>query len=231
VPFENLDIHLGKRIVLSETAILDKLLRQGRGGFCYELNYGFAYLLRQIGFSVDLLSARVFNGQSYGPEFDHMLLLVRHRDQAWIADVGFGECFRTPLTLDGAVVSENGVVYKIVLEADGQYVLLESKQDEHWKPQYQFRLTSHNLSDFDAMCAYQQNSPLSHFTQKSLCSIATNDGRLTISNGLFISTKPESRTESPIPSVDALRQQLQQQFGIVLSTDDTLEKLLPVRVP
>src|SRR5437764_12252268 len=59
VPFENLDIHLGRKILLDEESLWKKIVEQGRGGFCYELNGLFAWLLRALGFQVDLLSAGV----------------------------------------------------------------------------------------------------------------------------------------------------------------------------
>src|SRR4051794_41870306 len=78
VPFENLDIHLGRRIVLDEDALFDKIVRRRRGGFCYELNGLFALLLRQLGFDVTLLAAGVVRADGgFGPKFDHLTLLVR----------------------------------------------------------------------------------------------------------------------------------------------------------
>jgi N-hydroxyarylamine O-acetyltransferase len=79
VPFENLDIvPLGRPIQLSEQALWDKIVVRRRGGFCYELNGLFAWLLRQIGFDVTYLNARVFNREGrLGIDFDHLALLVR----------------------------------------------------------------------------------------------------------------------------------------------------------
>lgn len=76
VPFENLDVFFGKPIVLDVEAFYDKVVRQGRGGYCFELNGVFRWLLMQLGFSVAMLSARIFYNGSPGPEFDHMVLLV-----------------------------------------------------------------------------------------------------------------------------------------------------------
>jgi arylamine N-acetyltransferase len=94
VPFENLDIHLGRPIVLDLAALERKLVGERRGGFCYELNGTFAALLRQLGYEVWLLEARVrtSEGQGFGPPFDHLLLRVRCQDgpEEWLADVGFG---------------------------------------------------------------------------------------------------------------------------------------------
>jgi arylamine N-acetyltransferase len=100
VPFENLDISLGRKIICDESRFLHKIVNERRGGFCYEMNGAFAELLRALGFKVTLLSARVSGGDgSEGPEFDHLALRV-DLDQPWLADVGFGDSFVEPLLLE-----------------------------------------------------------------------------------------------------------------------------------
>jgi N-hydroxyarylamine O-acetyltransferase len=100
VPFENLDIAAGRKIVLDEEAILRKVIEQRRGGFCYELNGAFAALLQALEFRVTLLSARVSGDQGKeSPEFDHLTLRV-DLDEPWLVDVGFGESFLEPLRMD-----------------------------------------------------------------------------------------------------------------------------------
>src|SRR3954469_4622706 len=77
VPFENLDIHLGRAISLNQDALFNKIVTRRRGGFCYELNGLFALLLRGLGFEVTLLAAGVARADGgFGPEFDHMTLHV-----------------------------------------------------------------------------------------------------------------------------------------------------------
>ena len=100
VPFENLDIALGRKIVADEARVLDKVVRHRRGGFCYELNSAFAALLRALGFVVTLLSARAArpNGGE-GPEFDHLALRVA-LEQPWLADVGFGAAPSLPAEVE-----------------------------------------------------------------------------------------------------------------------------------
>src|SRR5207248_10925077 len=78
IPFANLDIHLDRPIILSEKAFYDKIIREHRGGFCYELNGLFATLLDELGFKVSMLSARVARkGGGFSPKFDHMTLHVQ----------------------------------------------------------------------------------------------------------------------------------------------------------
>lgn len=83
VPFENLDIQLGQPIQLTEQAMWEKIIVHRRGGFCYELNGLFAWLLKQIGYEVTYLNGRVYNDAGRrGREFDHLTLLVEIPDQS-----------------------------------------------------------------------------------------------------------------------------------------------------
>ncbi|HMM41549.1 MAG TPA: arylamine N-acetyltransferase, partial [Thermomicrobiales bacterium] len=180
VPFENLDIHRGVSITLDLPRIEDKIVRQRRGGFCYELNGLFAALLDQLGYVVTLLSARVSRGDSaFGPEFDHLLLRV-DLDEPWLADVGFGDSFRAPLRLATGLEQPDADRHYRVVAAGEDLFLEERRPGGGWKPQYAFTLTPHTLPDFAAMCVVQQTSPDSHFTQRRVCSIATPNGRITL---------------------------------------------------
>ncbi len=103
VPFENLDIGLGRPIVPDEGALFAKIVGQRRGGFCYELNGLFAAPLRTLGFRVTLLSASVrANPTTEAPvfdqDYDHLCLRV-DLDEPWLVDVGFGDSFLHPIRL------------------------------------------------------------------------------------------------------------------------------------
>src|SRR5581483_1774514 len=117
VPFENLDIHLGRKILLDEASLWTKIVEQRRGGFCYELNGMFAWLLRALGFRVSMLSADVARDTGeFGPEFDHLTLLV-HLEEDWLADVGFGNSFRQPLQMQDLLMqAQSRGIYRLVQE-------------------------------------------------------------------------------------------------------------------
>src|SRR6516162_10789874 len=102
VPFENLSIHLGEPIGLDERELIDKIVRRGRGGFCYELNGAFALLLEALGAQVSRVAARVYGEAGLSPPFDHLALIVRPPDGSgpWLADVGFGSHSDYPLLLE-----------------------------------------------------------------------------------------------------------------------------------
>jgi N-hydroxyarylamine O-acetyltransferase len=214
VPFENLDISLGRAIVLDEASLWTKIVEHHRGGFCYELNGLFALLLRALGFQVDMLSASVAKlTGGFGPEFDHLTLLI-HLERDWLADVGFGESFRQPLCLQaGLTQRQSEGSYR--LEREGVSWLYQ-EWDGAWKPAYRFSLQPHELSDFAAMCRYHQTSPESHFTQERVCSLATRSGRISLSDQRLITTREGERTERVLTDQE-YRTVLTEQFGIVLS--------------
>jgi N-hydroxyarylamine O-acetyltransferase len=227
VPFENLSIHYGQPIVLQEAALFEKIVQRRRGGFCYELNGLFAWLLRTLGFQVTLLSAGVAHAAGgFGPEFDHLTLLVHQLDGAdWLADVGFGDSFRQPLRFEAGLEQKeaDGQMYRL-LQAEQEsedstprsYWMLQRFSGEQWEPQYHFTLQPHILTDFTERCHYHQTSPDSSFTQKRVCSLATPMGRLTLSDLLLIRTVQGKRKEQVLPSEVAFREVLASRFGIVL---------------
>jgi N-hydroxyarylamine O-acetyltransferase len=215
VPFENLDIHLGRRIELDEEAIFEKIVTRRRGGFCYEQNGLFAAVLRALGFEVTLLEARVSRGDgTFGIRFDHLTLAVQLADR-WLADVGFGDSFLDPLRLDdpGDQMQENGTFR---VQHDGTQGVYARRVDGAWRDEYQFFLTPRILADFAPGCRYHQTSPLSSFTQKRVCSRAAPEGRITLSDRKLITTRNGQRDERDLPDEAAFRAALRDHFGIEL---------------
>jgi N-hydroxyarylamine O-acetyltransferase len=214
VPFENLDISLGRPIVTEEATILNKIVGLRRGGFCYELNGAFAALLRVLGFRVTLLSARVAQPDgSEGPEFDHLTLRV-NLDEPLLVDVGFGESFLEPLRLETGVEQSDPVGRFRLVEKGDRIQLERATSETLWKPQYSFALQPHMLEDFAGMCHYHQTSPDSHFTQNRICSRATPDGRITLSEMKLIVTRDGQRQERVLASEKERNAVLQEEFGI-----------------
>jgi N-hydroxyarylamine O-acetyltransferase len=219
VPFENLDIHLDRPIRLDEKHLFRKIVTQRRGGFCYELNGLFAWMLRELGYRVNLLSAEVFEEGGFSPEFDHLVLLVK-LEEDWLVDVGFGDSFVRPLKLfESGEQVQNGTAYRI--EQSANYRVL-SQQDESgtWQHSYRFNLEPRELSDYMGRCRYHQTSPRSHFTQKRLCTRLTEEGRITLRDRRLIETKNLERRESQIADEGAYLAALEKHFGIRLPALD-----------
>jgi N-hydroxyarylamine O-acetyltransferase len=218
VPFENLDIHLGRPILLGEDVFFNKIVERRRGGFCYELNGLFAVLLRHLGFDVAMLSAGVARlDGGFSPDFDHMALVVR-LDGDWLADVGFGDSFVEPIRLDESTITRDSTgAYRIRAEGENRIMLRHSTEPEiAWKQQYRFSLQPRQLSEYEDMCRYQQTSPDSHFTQNRICSLATPTGRITITNDKLITTTAGMREERTISDEAEFNSLLADHFGIHL---------------
>ena len=216
VPFENLDIVLGRKIVCDEDAFIRKIVEQRRGGFCYELNGAFAGLLRAIGFQVTLLAARVPREDgSDSPEFDHLALRI-DLDEPWLADVGFGDSFLEPLLLQsGAEQSHDGWTYRMV-DCGKSLCMERAERDAVWRRQYSFTLTPRGLDEFAPMCHHHQTSPESPFTRKSVCSRATADGRVTVADRNLIFTRNGVKEERLLGSDTEWRAALKEHFEMVL---------------
>ena len=220
IPFENLDIHLGRPIVLNDDAFYKKIVTQKRGGFCYELNGSLAALLTSLGFKVRMLSARVArkNG-GFTPEFDHMTLLVTMKDR-WLVDVGFGDSFTEPKRLDySGSQADNGRVYRITRAAGRRLLSRWDRDNDLWEPQYLFSLRPRRLGDFVPRCRYQQASPNSHFKKGRLCTLLTRDGRVTLTDSKLIVTRGDRRIERLVKSRGEFDRLLRKRFGINLQND------------
>jgi len=219
VPFENLDIPLGREIVMDESKFVEKIVRQRRGGFCYELNGAFAWLLREIGFDVSRLSAGVFNAEGVaGPDFDHMALRVTIGGEDRLADVGFGDSFRTPLRLQAGEVQRDGDprgIEYLLTEEDGTWMLWKRESAGEWVRKYWFTLASRRLEEYAEMCRHQQTSPESSFTRRIVCSRATREGRVTLSATELIETTAAGRVETPVAREEWYRV-LEDRFGVAL---------------
>jgi N-hydroxyarylamine O-acetyltransferase len=150
-----------------------------------------------------------------GPDFDHLTLRV-DLNEPWLADVGFGESFLKPLRLEagGEQLDPTG---KYRLLQQGERLRMEkSLPDGSWKPQYSFSLQPRRLEEFAGMCRYHQTSPESSFTQKRVCTRATPDGRITLSEMKLITTTKGERKERNLASEEEWDLTLGEQFGIHL---------------
>lgn len=214
VPFENLDIHWGRPIVLDTTKFYDKIVKQKRGGFCYELNGLFNLLLKDIGFRTRLISACVFNGTAFGHEFDHAAIIVTVGEQKYLVDVGFGDFAAEPLSLVSDVEQQDREGVFIIRRGNSDKLEVAKRSDDGWRPQYLFSMLRRDLSEFAEMCDFQQYSPESHFTKGKVCSILTVNGRKTLTDKKFIVTTNGIKTETEVNSAGEFDRLLNDEFGI-----------------
>ena len=216
VPFENLDIIRGKEIILDEKLIYEKIVIRGRGGFCYEQNGLFYWLLDRLGFSTTMVSARVFMAEEdkFTTEFDHMALLVS-LDSTYLVDVGFGDSFIKPIEMEEGTVEDISGAYRLRASQPGpeEYLVQKREQDE-WRAQYSFTTYPRQMSDFEGMCIFHQTAPESPFTQGPFCTMATERGRVTLSENSLTITEGMEKRKIQVVSAEDYRQMLHDYFGI-----------------
>lgn len=215
IPFENLDIHLKKPIILDTQRFYQKIVEEKRGGFCYELNGLFNELLKEIGFQNKIISARVCGRDgNFGAEYDHLAILTKIGDEEFLVDVGFGDFAAEPLkfVLDIEQVDENGTF--LIRKFDNEYFEVVKKEGETWQSEYIFKDLARDLSEFTEMCNFHQTSPESHFTRGKLCSIMTENGRKTLTDRKLITTKNGEKTETEVNSENEFYQILEREFRI-----------------
>ncbi|MEO8574088.1 MAG: arylamine N-acetyltransferase [Pyrinomonadaceae bacterium] len=214
VPFENLDIHWKRPIALDEEKFFEKIVSSRRGGFCYELNGLFNVLLRSIGFETRLISARVFNGKEFGPEFDHAAMIVTIGGVEYLADVGFGSFSAEPLQFVLDVEQSDPAGIFVIRKYDSEYFKVAKQNNGLWVSEYIFQDIARELFEFEEICDFQQYSPDSHFKKGKLCSIMTETGRKTLSEKSFITTENGQRNEIAVDSDSGFYNILEREFHI-----------------
>jgi N-hydroxyarylamine O-acetyltransferase len=164
VPYENVDIQLGRPIRLEPEALLDKFGRRHRGGFCYEMNGALALLLQSVGFAVDVVEAGVLRAtrgeEAWG---NHVALLVTIDGEGWLADTGIGDAFLEPLPLREGNHRQGELVYRLERLDAGTWRV-------HHHPggtvaSYDLRTEPRALGDFAAPCRHLSTSPDSPFVR------------------------------------------------------------------
>ena len=191
VPFENLSI-VGdpfadggpawqpSAIDLRGPALFEKIVQQERGGFCFELNGLFTWLLRELGFDAERFAARMLGDDGTGrPPANHHTISVEF-DRQYLLDVGMGTPpMRRPLPIDGEeVTDETGVTWRVVESErpDAVYLTQYRYPDGDWNDRYLFTDTPRELSYFQATCDYLESAPESPFTGDPVVSMGTADG-------------------------------------------------------
>jgi len=221
IPFENLDVVLGRGVSLDMEAMQDKLLRRGRGGYCYEHNLLFAALLERVGFAVSRLTARIRMGGDGPRASGHMLLRVEAEGSPWLADVGFGgQRLLEPIPLkDGATSRQGGWAYRLDREDAGAWALRVWRPDG-WFDLYGFTLEPRYHGDYVVYNHYTSTSPNSPFVRGVVAMRTGRRRRRTLIGRRFTTAYPDGSTERRELAGDEPIGVLSGTFGIVLDPEE-----------
>ena len=229
VPFENLDVYLGRPLALSPTALFDKVVHRRRGGYCFELNTLFAAMLRTLGFRLKPHLARVWLRDPVGiPARNHLAHTVEIDGRRVLTDVGFGgRAPRRPLHIDDpAPVDDGDGPVRVITMPEFGYVV-ERFYDEAWQRQYSFLLEPAYDADIRVANHFTATHPSSHFTQGRFVGRFTDVGRNGLVDRQFTVRRGASNDVRELVDDAAWLSCLETLFGLRLKmTPDERQRLL-----
>jgi N-hydroxyarylamine O-acetyltransferase len=214
IPFENLDILLGRTIRLDLESVCAKLIDGRRGGYCFEQNALFAAVLEMAGFRVRRLAARVRSGATGVRPRLHMLLGVEAEGELWLADVGFGaDGLLHPLPLRaGDAVPQFAWAYRIA--AEGDLLVLQSQRPEGWLDLYSFTLEEQHPIDYEVSNHFTSTHPTSIFGKMLLVQAPGPERRLMLMNRRLIERRTDGTSERLVGGDEELLHVLAGCFGL-----------------
>jgi N-hydroxyarylamine O-acetyltransferase len=226
IPFENLDILLGRTITLAPEQLVLKIIHQRRGGYCFELNGILHLALKSLGFTVRPLLARVLYGLSTPSAHTHEVLIVTIDGKDWLADVGFGGpglCLPLPIVAD-RVFEQHGERYRLQHNRKYRMILQREIDDKSYLDLYCFHMEDLTLeADIEMSNHFTSTWPQSIFRLHPMCSLRQPWGRTTLMDrDLTVYRDGQSATEV-LPEGPQYLAALEKHFGIHLNA--TYEEL------
>jgi len=232
IPFENLDVILGRGIRIDSTSVFDKLVTARRGGYCFEQNRLFEDALIELGFAVRPLLARVWLGsEGPPPGKTHTLALVTIDGQDWIADAGFGGAYSPPMPLaDGeTALAPDGAEFRLMrdplhgwmLERNGHPGTTDGRgAGEGWLPQFSFTLEPVFAADLVLSNHWTSTAPESRFQQLRIVSVALPHGYASLTDRNYRRRNGEQENAGEIEDPRVYRMRLSLLFGLDLSAEE-----------
>ena len=183
--YENIDVLLGREIRLNRDALVTKLLDQGRGGYCFELNTLFGIMLKTLGYDVAMHLGRVWLRNPQGvPERNHGTIIVVIENISYLADVGFGG--RSPRIVmrildDDAVLDGDAANEPVRIIEFQDDLMVQRKIEGCWHNQFSFERKPASVNDVAVANFFQYAYPDSQFKHHLFVGKFTENGR----DGLF----------------------------------------------
>ncbi len=220
IAYENLDIHRDCPLTTDLAQIYDKIVTNGRGGWCFEMNGLLAWALREVGFQVTMLSSfvgRERNQPIPNGAGDHLILRV-DLDHPYLADTGFGNGIIEPLPLAEDTYQQGFLDFKLEQE-NGRWWFTNHI---YGGPGFDFDLTPYELSDFAGQSTRLQTSHESGFVKTTVCFRFTPDSLLTLRGAMFRTTTAAGEHDEIIDNAQGYAQVLAEEFDLHLPDVDVL---------
>ncbi len=232
IPFESLSPFTGMEVSLGIDSLMDKFIKQGRGGYCYEHNSLFQYILQNMGFTVQGLAARVRLNvpDNVVTPRSHMLLLIEVEGEKFIADTGFGGLTLTaPIRLVADIVQDTPHGPYRLLRKGAEFCLQTRAKDE-WRDLYIFDLVPQYPQDYEVFNWYTSSHPTSLFVNELIAARPVETGRHALLNGQYSFYYLDGGVEKRLlNSIDEIKEVLENEFRIATSTIPGLDSRLAAK--
>ncbi|NGZ12031.1 MAG: arylamine N-acetyltransferase [Nitrospira sp. LK70] len=229
IAFENLNPLMGWPVRLDAESLQQKLVRDGRGGYCFEQNLLLKHALDRLGFRVTGLAARVLWNMPEGtvPPRSHMLLLVDLDEARYVVDAGFGGVTLTgPLRLELDIEQATPHEPFRLVKTDEEFIE-QVKIGDNWISLYRFSLVEQLLPDYEMANWYVSTHPNSRFVAGLLAARPAPDRRYgLLNNQLTVHHRAGGKDRRLITSVTEMRETLEGEFRIVLPNAPELDEAL-----
>lgn len=212
IPYENLDVMLGRPVDLDPAHAFDKLVTRRRGGWCYEMNGLLAWALEEIGFKVTRLAGAVHRTHLGDDVIGNHLVLLTHLDQTYLTDVGFGDGLFEPVPLRESAISQYGFDSRLVRAADGWWRY--HNHQNGGAPTFDFRAEPADLRVLARMCEYLRTSLHSPFTQNVVLQRRGPDRVEILRNSIRMTAYPDRLERWKLHDADAFMDEIKTVFGI-----------------
>ncbi len=214
VPFENLDIHMYNKLSADPEELFEKIVLQRRGGVCYELNYLYMLLLKEMGYKTSFYGGRTSDNGTF---FDHSFPMVEIEDKKYLTDVGFGDNFLYPLEFKPDVQQPDPKgLFTIEYEGGGYYTLYKELEGKRFR-EYTFTLNKRKISDFNERKLFYTTDLQSHFFKNLIVSIERENGRISLKQSKILLTEGNERRWVKVENFHHYVNLLFEYFGIVLT--------------
>jgi N-hydroxyarylamine O-acetyltransferase len=213
IPYENLDVQLRRPVGLDPAAIFDKIVRRGRGGWCYEMNGLLDWALRELGFRVTRCAGAVLREtRGDGAIGNHLVLKVELDEGLYLADVGFGDGAIDPIRIVPGEFTSHGFHFQLSQVDDDWWRL--SSFVKGGVDSFDFALHAAAESLFAGQCRLLQTSADSSFVKNLVVQHHTPAGVTTLRGRVLRWTTPVGKTERLLESADDLTAALKDEFSL-----------------
>jgi N-hydroxyarylamine O-acetyltransferase len=220
VPFENLDVQLRRPVGLDLDTCFDKIVRQRRGGWCFESNGLLGWALREIGFDVVRTCAGVMREHVGDVQMgNHLCLLVR-LDRPYLVDVGFGGSLSYPLPLEASGHDHSPYQLTLTDMGDGYWRFSERAHGEPFS--FYFCVGAADETRFAEKCAMLQTNPQSPFVQNLVVQRRMGDTHISLRGRVLTTLHGTGEEKIKLASVEDLVAALRDKFGLNVPEAATL---------